>query len=184
MKRFTLTATLLLGGCASAPHAAAVDAHLVSRVVPAYAPRHDDAIAIVQLADSANADDQALTALLTSELPRAGFRTVDHPENARWILQGHYLLLAAPPAADAQTPDAAPQTVEDAEADIRLNLYSVTEFINGERIAVWTSSYYGKPELYLQHPQALIRLLLQKFGSDFERDLRAADLDARDTEAR
>ncbi|MDB5985583.1 MAG: hypothetical protein JWR16_636 [Nevskia sp.] len=182
MKRFILTTALLLSSCASAANPPAVAAHITSRVIPTpYAPQHDDAIAIV-LAPTSSTEDQTLTALLASELPRMGFHTVDSPENARWILQGSYMLLTRSITADAPTADAEPQLLEDREADVRLTLYSVTEFINGERAAVWTSTYYGMPELYQLHPRTLIRLLLQKFGSDFDGNLHAVEADEHDTE--
>jgi len=181
MKRWGLMAALLLCGCTSAAAAPMVTAHIISRVIPTpYAPRRDDAIALV-VPDPASTDDQALMALLASELPRNGFHTVDAPEDARWVLQARYVLLSQATTGDAATPDAETPLLEERQADIRLMLYSVNEFIDGERSAIWTSTAYGQPELYAQHPRTLLRLLLQHFGSDYAGALRSADLDRGDS---
>ncbi len=158
--------TVLASGCASAASRPQFSAHIVAWLTPNYTPRRDDAIAI-DLSPTASADDQALTARVGRELPRSGLHAVDHVESARWVLQATAIPLAQPILRSPAGAGNDGTLGEEQSLLLRLNLYSVTEFINGERVPIWSAAYLGAPERYQQHPQALVRLLLKTYGIAF-----------------
>lgn len=169
-----IVATILLfclAGCARR-HSAFV----YSALDPAYRPQKIDPILVI-LPAKPTIRERQLVGDLKNELVRNGFNLVGAETDAKWLLalsaERRTYEYGINTTAVAITPKVAvastePRIIE--RSTIYLYLFDQTDFSNGKVLSVWEGSVSATERVYRVYKLAMIKNVLDVFGTNFERD--------------
>lgn len=168
-----VAATLLfcLAGCARR-HSAFV----YSALDPAYRPQKSDPIFVI-LPAKPTIRERQLVGDLKNELVRNGFNLVGAETDAKWLLslsaERRTYEYGTNATAVAITPKVAvastePKIIE--RSTIYLYLFDRSDFSSGKVLSVWEGSVSATERVYRVYKLAIIKNVLDVFGTNFERD--------------
>lgn len=170
----------LLGGCLASCHSYA--AYVYSALDPSYSPARSDPV-WVTLSVKPTIRERQLVVVLKEELVRNGFVLADSEARAKWVLAlsaerrtydfgvtATTMAIPVSPTLALATTRSTRNTVE--QSTIFLYLFDANDFRAGKILSVWEGSASATENVYRIYITAMLKILLDVYGTNYERNTR------------